>query len=103
WSIDLNRNQNLLGKCVIVLKRSETDVSRLTTAEWTELLKPIGHSNSALDSLFRPDHATMRRRPLAKPATMFVKMLFIWAPYRSSAPITITAIKTRINAYSTIA
>ena len=56
WSTVLNRNQNLLGKCMIVLNRTEIDVGRLTEDEWSDLLTQIARLRSALDSLFRPDH-----------------------------------------------
>jgi hypothetical protein len=37
WRVWLNVNQKLLGKLVIVLKRHEEQVARLSAAEWLEL------------------------------------------------------------------
>jgi hypothetical protein len=34
WQVWLNYNQNLLGKLVIVLKRHEEQVAKLSAAEW---------------------------------------------------------------------
>jgi diadenosine tetraphosphate (Ap4A) HIT family hydrolase len=56
WRIVLNRNQNLLGRCMLVLAREETDVTRITSAEWTELYQQIIRVKNALDQLFEPDH-----------------------------------------------
>ena len=55
WSLVLNRNQNLLGKCMVVLNREETDVTRLTEAEWSDLRRYLRRVTAALDSLFQPD------------------------------------------------
>jgi diadenosine tetraphosphate (Ap4A) HIT family hydrolase len=55
WSLVLNRNQNLLGKCMIVLNRQETDVTRLSEAEWIGLRRYLQRLTAALDSLFQPD------------------------------------------------
>jgi len=56
WRVVLNRNQNLLGRSMIVLSREETDVTRITTDEWIELRLQILRVKGALDSLFKPDH-----------------------------------------------
>ncbi|HKA12988.1 MAG TPA: hypothetical protein VKI99_21210 [Candidatus Dormibacteraeota bacterium] len=55
WSLVLNRNQNLLGKCMVVLNREETVVTRLTGAEWSDLRRYLRRVTAALDSLFQPD------------------------------------------------
>lgn len=55
WSLVLNRNQNLLGKCMVVLNREETDVTRLTEQEWSDLRWYLRRVTAALDSLFQPD------------------------------------------------
>ena len=56
WTHALNRNQNLLGKVMLVLARQCEDVRLLTSTEWIELHGEIGRVTSALDSLFKPDH-----------------------------------------------
>ena len=56
WTIALNRNQNLLGKCMIVLNRDASDVTQLSEVEWTELLLQMARVKQALATLFRPDH-----------------------------------------------
>ena len=37
WRTALNRNQNLLGKTIVVLRRHEEAVAALSADEWTEL------------------------------------------------------------------
>jgi diadenosine tetraphosphate (Ap4A) HIT family hydrolase len=44
WQVRLNLNQNLLGKLIIVLKRHEEQVVRLSADEWTELLSKLPNS-----------------------------------------------------------
>jgi len=56
WTLVLNHNQSLLGKCMIVLNREETDAIRLTDEEWNALHHQTVRVKAALDSLFRPDH-----------------------------------------------
>lgn len=56
WRVILNRNQNLLGKCMLVLRRHETSVTALTTDEWADLHVIIRHVTSALHQAFKPDH-----------------------------------------------
>ena len=55
WSLVLNRNQNLLGKLMLVLRRDCEDVLSLTLAEWIGLHSEIRRASIALDSLFSPD------------------------------------------------
>jgi hypothetical protein len=37
WTVGVNRNQNLLGKSLIVLNRPEVSVVGLTVQEWLDL------------------------------------------------------------------
>ena len=55
WSIVLNRNQNLLGKLMLVLERPCDAVIDLTSDEWSELHKQVRRVMTALDQLFQPD------------------------------------------------
>lgn len=55
WSIAVNRNQNLLGKTMIVLDRPCTAVTDLDQTEWLTLHPEIQRVVSAIDSLFDPD------------------------------------------------
>jgi diadenosine tetraphosphate (Ap4A) HIT family hydrolase len=56
WQVWLNVNQNLLGKLVIVLKRHEEQVARLSAAEWLELHAQVQRTTERLRSAFAPDH-----------------------------------------------
>jgi diadenosine tetraphosphate (Ap4A) HIT family hydrolase len=56
WQVWLNVNQNLLGKLVIVLKRHEEQVARLSAAEWVELHTQVQRTTERLRSAFAPDH-----------------------------------------------
>lgn len=56
WAICLNRNQDLLGRCYVLLKRPETDVTRLTDAEVTELWAVVRKVREVLEALWYPDH-----------------------------------------------
>ena len=55
WTIALNDNQNLLGKCVLVLNRPCRAVTMLLPDEWVNLHRQIVRINAALDSLFDPE------------------------------------------------
>jgi diadenosine tetraphosphate (Ap4A) HIT family hydrolase len=55
WFIVLNRNQDLLGKTMIVLKRHLERVVELTT-EWEELLVQVREVTKRVDQAFAPDH-----------------------------------------------
>ena len=55
WAIALNRNQNLLGKTMLVLRRQCGSVTDLSTDEWLDLHREIRRVGAALDSLFAPD------------------------------------------------
>ena len=58
WEVQLNYNQNLLGKLLIVLKRHEEQVARLSAAEWVELHTQVQRTTERLRSAsaFAPDH-----------------------------------------------
>jgi diadenosine tetraphosphate (Ap4A) HIT family hydrolase len=56
WLVVLNRNQNLLGKSMIVLARHEESVTHLTQEEWRELQVLIERTTGSLTSAFSPDH-----------------------------------------------
>ena len=56
WRVIINRNQDPLGKTMIVLKRHEEDVSQLTPDEWQDLLTQIRWVTARLRSAFAPDH-----------------------------------------------
>jgi diadenosine tetraphosphate (Ap4A) HIT family hydrolase len=56
WAITLNRNQNLLGKLMVVLARHEESVASLSDAEWTELRDHIRWATERLERAFAPDH-----------------------------------------------
>ena len=56
WQVWLNVNQNLLGKLVIVLKRHEEQVARLSAAEWVELHTQVQRTTERLRRAFAPDH-----------------------------------------------
>jgi diadenosine tetraphosphate (Ap4A) HIT family hydrolase len=56
WRIAINRNQNLLGKLLIVLRRHEESVAELTSDEWSELRDELRWAIGRLDGAFHPDH-----------------------------------------------
>lgn len=56
WRLVLNRNQNLLGKCFLALRRHTEAVPELTADEWRELRVWLGRATRALELAFRPDH-----------------------------------------------
>ena len=56
WQVRLNVNQNLLGKLLIVLKRHQEQVARLSAAEWVELHTQVQRTTEQLRSAFAPDH-----------------------------------------------
>jgi|SRR5579859_170054 len=56
WEVWLNVHQNLLGKLVIVLKRHEEQVTRLSAAEWLELHAQAQRTTERLRRAFAPDH-----------------------------------------------
>ncbi len=56
WTIAVNRNQNLLGKAMLVLRRPCTDVADIGPAEWAALHAQMGRVAAAQAARFRPDH-----------------------------------------------
>jgi diadenosine tetraphosphate (Ap4A) HIT family hydrolase len=56
WRIAINRNQNLLGKLLIALRRHEEAVAELTPAEWSELRDELRWAIGRLAGAFQPDH-----------------------------------------------
>jgi diadenosine tetraphosphate (Ap4A) HIT family hydrolase len=56
WRLVLNRNQNLLGKCFLVVRRHIEAVPQLTLAEWTDLHRQLARTTRVLALAFRPDH-----------------------------------------------
>jgi diadenosine tetraphosphate (Ap4A) HIT family hydrolase len=55
WTLAVNRNQNLLGKCMVVLRRPCTAVTDLEAEEWAALRDDLQRLVPALERLFRPD------------------------------------------------
>jgi diadenosine tetraphosphate (Ap4A) HIT family hydrolase len=55
WTLAVNRNQNLLGKCMVVLRRPCTAVTELEADEWAALRDELRRLVPALERLFRPD------------------------------------------------
>lgn len=56
WRIAINRNQNLLGKLFIALRRHEESVAELTQDEWSELRDELRWAVKHLQEAFHPDH-----------------------------------------------
>lgn len=56
WELYLNEDQNLLGRCFLMLKRPETDVTALRDAEIAELWEATRRVKAALLKLWEPDH-----------------------------------------------
>jgi len=56
WRLALNRNQNLLGKSMLVLRRHLETVPDLTPAEWADLHTQIRQATALLVRAFSPDH-----------------------------------------------
>jgi diadenosine tetraphosphate (Ap4A) HIT family hydrolase len=56
WTMALNENQALLGRCYFALNRHETDAISISAAEQTALFNWFRLAKSALDTLFAPDH-----------------------------------------------
>lgn len=56
WTVVLNTDQSLLGRCFLVLRRPETDVTALGDAEILDLWATVRRVKSALDRLWSPDH-----------------------------------------------
>ena len=56
WTLAVNRNQNLLGKTMLVANRGVDSVGALRPDEWADLHDQVTRVTTALDDLFRPDH-----------------------------------------------
>jgi diadenosine tetraphosphate (Ap4A) HIT family hydrolase len=56
WRTAINRNQNLLGKTMIVLRRHEEAVTALSPQEWADLQDEVVWVTERLRGLFSPDH-----------------------------------------------
>ncbi len=56
WRLVLNHNQNLLGKCFLVLRRHLEAVPQVTSDEWWELHPQLGQATAMLTAAFVPDH-----------------------------------------------
>ncbi len=56
WRTALNRNQNLLGKTIVVLRRHEEGVAALSADEWLELRGELVWVTERLRLAFAPDH-----------------------------------------------
>jgi diadenosine tetraphosphate (Ap4A) HIT family hydrolase len=56
WLTIVNRNQNLLGKTFIALRRHEEEVSALTAAEWAALHDELSWVTERVRAAFAPDH-----------------------------------------------
>jgi diadenosine tetraphosphate (Ap4A) HIT family hydrolase len=52
----VNRNQNVLGKLFIALRRHEEDVASVAADEWDELREEIRWATERLQDAFAPDH-----------------------------------------------
>ena len=55
WILAVNRNQDLLGKTMVVLRRPCTAVIELTPEEWSWLHHELRRVVAALRTLFQPD------------------------------------------------
>ena len=56
WRAVINRNQNLLGKCFLALRRHVELVEELSSAEWMDLHQQVVLVTQALRREFEPDH-----------------------------------------------
>jgi diadenosine tetraphosphate (Ap4A) HIT family hydrolase len=56
WRTFVNRNQDLLGKTIVALRRHEEQVTAVTAEEWAELRDEVRWVTERLRATFRPDH-----------------------------------------------
>ncbi|MGC4046421.1 MAG: HIT family protein [Armatimonas sp.] len=56
WAVVLNADQTLLGRCYLLLRRPETDVTALTDVELSELWAVTRKTKSVLKALWDPEH-----------------------------------------------
>ncbi len=55
WTLAVNRNQNLIGKTMLVANRRVEAVTALHRDEWLDLHRQISRVTTALDHLFQPE------------------------------------------------
>jgi diadenosine tetraphosphate (Ap4A) HIT family hydrolase len=55
WTLALNRNQNLVGKTILVANRHVESVTELEPGEWLDLHHQMSRVRTALDGLFHPE------------------------------------------------
>jgi diadenosine tetraphosphate (Ap4A) HIT family hydrolase len=56
WRLVLNRNQDLLGKCMLVLKRHCEAIAELSSSEWMDLHEQVVLTTEVIEEVFQPDH-----------------------------------------------
>lgn len=56
WKLVLNKNQNLLGKCFLSLRRHLESVPELQFTEWADLQRQLKMATHGLLQEFEPDH-----------------------------------------------
>lgn len=55
WTVAVNRNQDLLGKTMLVAHRGVELVTTLRPDEWSDLHRQIAQGAATLEELFTPD------------------------------------------------
>jgi diadenosine tetraphosphate (Ap4A) HIT family hydrolase len=55
WTLAVNRNQNLLGKCLVIANRPCGSIPELHAEEWSSLFEHLRQLTAALDAIFAPD------------------------------------------------
>jgi diadenosine tetraphosphate (Ap4A) HIT family hydrolase len=56
WAVMLNKEQDLIGRIYLLLKREETDVTAITPQELVELWSVVRQVKRVLGDTFAPDH-----------------------------------------------
>jgi diadenosine tetraphosphate (Ap4A) HIT family hydrolase len=56
WLAVVNRNQDLLGKTFLALRRHEELITGLSATEWAELRAEIAWTTERVRQVFAPDH-----------------------------------------------
>lgn len=56
WALCLNRNQDLVGRCYLLLRRPATDPLAVSAQEQAALWNAAAKTKAALARLFAPDH-----------------------------------------------
>lgn len=59
WTLAVNLNQNLMGRCLLVLDRPCERVTAVTPAEWAALRGAIAGAEAALGEVLGPDHLNL--------------------------------------------